>query len=144
MKRFLTLTLLAVACLCSVAAAQEGNEECGPTETPWGTPCYIEASECTPMVRSLFVVGAREETIVRIVVNYSSETVSNEQIIPWADVADVLRFEAKNMQPHANRIRWYSKWIDDPEFPETPLMDCWCEPTTGEIERCVNGKREED
>lgn len=138
MKRFLTL---AVAILMVVACQSSAQEppECGPTQTPWGTPCYIEADQCAPLVRSLFVVGAREKTIVRVVVDYSSRQDVSEEIIPWENIMGVLRLELNDLEPGAKRIRWYSKWIDDLEFPEVPVMDCWCEPTTGEIERCVNG-----
>jgi len=131
----MVVVILAVACLCSA------QDECGPTETPWGVACQMTADDCRPFLRPLFVDGAIETTNVRLVVDYDSgEPDVRESEVSWVGVEGPMRFRADDIPGNPARIRWYSKHVADPVYHDLPAYDCWCEPTTGEIERCVVGE----
>lgn len=136
MKRSLVLVILAVACLC------DAQEECGPVEVPWGAPCNMAAVDCKALVRPLFMAGAEEATDMRLVVDYKDGSQDvREAEVPWAGVSSPLEFVADDIPKPLSRIRWYSKDTNQADYHQLPLFDCWCEPATGEIERCVLGKR---
>ena len=139
MKRFLMLVvILGLVGLC------DAQDECGPAETPWGLPCSMTAEDCRPFLRHLFVDGAVEETDVRLVVDYSSgEPDVRESRVDWRGIEGPQRFQANDIPTTPKRIRWFTKWAEEAQYAEVPILDCWCEPLTGEIERCINGQPQE-
>lgn len=146
-----TLCLVAILSLALCSGAQElikrptnrmAPDQCGPTNTPWGMPCNMEAADCELVLMPMFVDGAEATVIVRLVVDYSSRTATVENRVAW-DVEGPQKFTAGNFDGTPARVRWYTKHPVDEAYGLVPLLDCWCEPTTGAVERCVNGTPEQ-
>lgn len=130
--------VLVLLTLMMVPGLLDAQEECGPTPTPWGVACIMVAEDCEVTLMPMFIEGSEHAVDVRLVLDFNSNSTTIDRHVEWT-VAGPQKFTPQNLTTTPNRMRWYVKDPEDGDFGMVPVLDCWCEPTTGEIERCSLG-----